>query len=237
VLLLLFDIDGTLMLSAGKAHSEALAAAIREVHGVDPRDLRQRIGPAGRTDGEIARLILLGLGVSARRIDERADDVRDACCRIYAQVVPPDLSDRVVPGIPQVLEWLGGRDDVQLALLTGNYEPVGRIKLAHAGIGKWFPARQGAFGSDSEDRAELPAIARRRAAQNGRPFPREHTIVIGDTPRDIACAQADGVRCLAVATGQFGIDELTAADVVARDASELRAALEAELAARQDRSS
>jgi phosphoglycolate phosphatase len=235
--LLLFDIDGTLMVSAGKAHSEALAAAIREVHGVDPRDLRERIGPAGRTDGEIARLILLGLGVSARRIDERADDVRDACCRIYAQTVPSDLSDRVVPGIPEVLAWLGGRDDVQLALLTGNYEPVGRIKLAQAGLGKWFPPGQGAFGSDSEDRTELPAIARRRAAQDGRPFPREDTIVIGDTPRDIACAQADGVRCVAVATGQFGAEELTEADVVARDATELRAAFETELSDRHDRSS
>ncbi|HTU86308.1 MAG TPA: HAD family hydrolase [Solirubrobacteraceae bacterium] len=225
-MLLLFDIDGTLMLSAGKAHSEALATAIREVHGVDPRDLRERIGPAGRTDGEIARLILLGLGVSARRIDERADDVRDACCRIYAQTVPADLSDRVVPGIPGLLEWLGGCDDVQLSLLTGNYEPVGRIKLAHAGIGKWFPAGQGAFGSDSEDRAELPAIARRRAGRNGLPHPRRRTIVIGDTPRDIACARADGVGCIAVATGQFGPDELVEADAVAGDATELREALD-----------
>jgi phosphoglycolate phosphatase len=231
--LLLFDIDGTLLTSAGKAHAEALAGAIREVHGVDPRDLRERIGPAGRTDGEIARLILLSLGVSAWRIDELAGEVREACCRIYAHTVPPDLSDRVVTGIPELLSWLGGRDDVRLALLTGNYEPVARLKLARARLGKWFPTGQGAFGSDSEDRAALPAIARRRAARAGRPFPREHTIVIGDTPRDIACAQADGVRCVAVATGQFGIDDLIGADAVARDTGELRAALEAALAGAQ----
>ena len=228
-MLLLFDIDGTLVARAGRAHSEALAAAIREVHGVDPRDLRDRIGPAGRTDGEIARLILLSLGVSARRIDERADDVREACCRIYAQTCPPDLSASVVEGIPELLAWLGGRDGVQLALLTGNYEPVGRLKLARAGIGKWFPSGHGAFGSDSEDRAELPAIARHRAARAGVPFPREHTIVIGDTPRDIACARADGVRCVAVATGQYGIDELAEADAVAHDAAELREVLDAVL--------
>jgi phosphoglycolate phosphatase len=231
--LLLFDIDGTLVVSAGKAHTEALADAIREVHGVDPRNLRERIGPAGRTDGEIARLILLALGVSARRIDERADDVREACCRIYAQTCPPDLSDRVVPGIPELLAWLDGRDDVQLALLTGNYEPVARLKLARAGIGKWFSSGQGAFGSDSEDRAALPAIARRRAAQDGLPFPREQTIVIGDTPRDIACARADAVRCVAVATGQYGADELVGADAVARDAGELREALDVALSDRQ----
>ena len=226
-MLLLFDIDGTLVARAGKAHSEALASAIRDVHGVDPRDLREQIGPAGRTDGEIARLILLSLGVSARRIDERADDVREACCRIYAQTVPPDLSDLVIPGVPELLSWLGGRDGVELALLTGNYEPVARLKLASAGIGKWFPSGQGAFGSDSEDRAELPAIARRRAGRAGAPFPRKHTVVIGDTPRDIACARADGVRCIAVATGQFGVEELLDADAVAGNPSELRTVLEA----------
>ena len=224
-MLLLFDIDGTLVARAGRAHSEALAGAIREVHGVDPRDLRDVIGPAGRTDGEIARLILLNLGISARRIDERADDVREACCRIYAQTVPADLSDLVIPGVAQLLSWLGGRDDVELALLTGNYEPVAHLKLARAGIGKWFPSGQGAFGSDSEDRAALPAIARRRAARAGVVYPRARTIVIGDTPRDIACARADGVRCIAVATGQFGVDELVDADAVARNPSELRDAL------------
>jgi phosphoglycolate phosphatase len=230
LLLTLFDIDGTLVARAGRAHSEALAAAIREVHGVDPRDLREQIGPAGRTDGEIARLILLSLGVSARRIDERADAVREACCRIYAQTVPPDLSSLVIPGIPELLAWLDGRDDVQLALLTGNYEPVARLKLARAGIGKWFPSGQGAFGSDSEDRAALPPIARHRAARNGVAFPRGHTIVIGDTPRDIACARADAVRCVAVATGQYGADQLTGADAVAGDPADLRKVLEAALA-------
>jgi phosphoglycolate phosphatase len=219
-LLLLFDIDGTLMVRATAAHARAMTDAIREVHRVDPDNLRAKIGPAGRTDGEIARLILLDLGVSARRIDELAADVREACCRIYAQICPQDLSEYVVPGIPDLLAWLGGRDGVQLGLVTGNYEPIARLKLARAGIGRWFG--QGGFGSDSEDRAALPAIARRRAGK----IPREQTIVIGDTPRDIACARADRVRCVAVATGQYGPDELAGADAVARDAGDLRGRLE-----------
>ena len=159
--------------------------------------------------------------------------MREACCRIYAEICPPDLSDYVVPGIPELLPWLAGREGVALGLLTGNFEPVARLKLARAGIGSWFASGQGAFGSDSEDRAALPAIARRRGpgsaragGQVGSPVPREHTIVIGDTPRDIACARADGVRCVAVTTGQFGADELAGADGVARDAVELRARLE-----------
>ena len=166
-MLLLFDIDGTLLSGATREHARALDGAIREVHGVDPDNLRSEIGPAGRTDGEIARLILLDLGVSARRIDELADDVREACCRIYAQICPPDLSDHVVPGIADLLPVLAARDGVTLGLLTGNFEPIARLKLQRAGIGRWFSAGAGAFGSDSEDRAALPAIARRGALAGG----------------------------------------------------------------------
>jgi phosphoglycolate phosphatase-like HAD superfamily hydrolase len=220
--LVLFDIDGTLLSGATRAHSQALDRAIREVHDIDPDGRRAKINPAGRTDGEIARLILLDLGVSARRIDELATDVRDACCRIYAQICPPDLSAHVVPGVPEVLGWLSRRDGVALGLLTGNYEPVARLKLGRAGIGKWFRSAPGGFGSDSEDRAALPPIARRRAGH----VPREQTVVIGDTPRDIACARADGLRCIAVTTGQYGADELAGADAVATDADELRLRLE-----------
>jgi phosphoglycolate phosphatase len=220
--LVLFDIDGTLLTGATRAHSQALNAAIAEVHGVDPAGRRARINPAGRTDGEIARLILLDLGVSARRIDELAAEVCEACCRIYAEIRPPDLASHVVPGIPDVLAWLSEREGVTLGLVTGNYEPVGRLKLRLAGLGKWFASAPGAFGSDSEDRAALPGIARRRAGHT----PREQTVLIGDTPRDIACARADGVHCVAVTSGQYGPDELSGADAVARNAAELRGRLE-----------
>ena len=222
LVLLLFDIDGTLLSGATRAHSQALDRAIREVHHVDPRDLRSQIGPAGRTDGEIARLILLDLGVSAVRIDELAADVREACCEVYAQICPPDLSDHVVPGMQELLPWLADRDGVTLGLVTGNFEPIARMKLGRAGIGSWFAPGPGGFGSDSEDRMALPAIARRRAGH----VPREQAVVIGDTPRDIACARADGLRCVAVTTGQYGAEELADADAVARDAAELRLRLE-----------
>ena len=72
----------------------------------------------------------------------------------------------------------------------------------------------------------LPAIARRRAGTLGAPHPRERTVVIGDTPRDIACARADGVLCLAVASGPFPVEELGEADAAVADAGELRGALE-----------
>ena len=174
--------------------------------------------------------MLLDAGVSAERIDDRAADVRAECCRAYARLCTEDLSSTVLPGVRELLAWLSARDDVTLSLLTGNYEPVARLKLARAGIGRYFPAGQGAFGSDAEDRAALPAIARRRAGTRGFPHPRAATVVIGDTPRDIACAQADDLQCIAVATGPYRVSELAAADLVVQDAAELQAALAVELA-------
>jgi len=227
--LLLFDIDGTLVAGATDAHRDALHAALLEVHGVDAQAVRRTFSPAGRTDGEIARAILLGAGVSAERIDDRTDAVRDACCRVYAQLCPEDLSRFVVPGIPELLHWLSGRDQANLSLVTGNYEPIARIKLSRAGLGRYFAGGQGAFGSDDEDRAALPGIARRRAGTRGSPYPREQTIVIGDTPRDIACARADGVQSVAVVTGPFAAEELSGADAVAGNAVELREVLGARL--------
>jgi phosphoglycolate phosphatase-like HAD superfamily hydrolase len=226
-LLLLFDIDGTLLQGATRAHRDALHEALRQVHGVDADRIGLSVAPAGRTDGDIARGILLDAGVSAERIDARADAVQEACCRAYAHLCETDLSERVVPGIPQLLGWLAEQPSVHLALVTGNYEAVARLKLRRAGVGKWFPAGQGAFGSDAEDRSALPPIARRRAGRPGRPRPREDTVVIGDTPRDIACARADGLRCVAVTTGPFAAGELTGADAVAESAGELREALSA----------
>ncbi len=225
-MLLLFDIDGTLVSGATEAHAEALHEALRAVHGVDARRVRMPIAPAGRTDPEIARALLLGAGVGADQIDERADAVRVRCCEAYARLCPDDLSATVLAGVPDLLAWLSDRSGVKLGLLTGNFEAVARLKLRRAGLGRYFAAGQGAFGSDSEDRTMLPAIARRRAGRRGSPHPRAETVVIGDTPRDIACARADGVRCVAVATGPFEAAQLREADAVAADGRELRGLLE-----------
>jgi phosphoglycolate phosphatase-like HAD superfamily hydrolase len=224
--LLLFDIDGTLLRQASESHARALDAALRAVHGVDSTAIGRGLSPAGRTDPEIARLILLEAGVSAERIDAGTDEVREECCRAYAEMCEADLSDRVAPGIPALLEWLHGQEGVRLALVTGNYEPVARLKLRRADLGGFFEPGQGGFGSDAEDRISLPAIARRRAGEPGVPFARARTVVIGDTPRDIACAHADGLRCVAVSTGPFAADQLRDADFVAESPAAVRAALE-----------
>ena len=229
-MLLLFDIDGTLLQRASGEHATALIAAIEQVHGVDLSGARLAGSAAGRTDGEIARLQLLAAGVSAARIDARAQAVRDACCRIYAELCPPDLTARVVAGIPALLESLSASGSWRLSLVTGNFEPVARRKLRAADLSRWFAPGQGGFGSDAEDRAALPPIARRRAglaAGLERSWPRERTLVIGDTPRDIACARADGLRAIAVTTGPYAREQLLEADAVAENTDQLAAAIEA----------
>ena len=223
VLLLLFDIDGTLVLKASQEHVEAMHAALARVHGVtNPA----KVEAAGRTDLEIARHICLLAGVPAVRFDAGLADLEEAVAEEYARRVPESLADRVAPGVPELLEALSGRPGVRLSLVTGNLEPVARMKLRAAGLGHWFPAGQGGFGSDHEDRVMLPPIARRRAGENGTPFPRERTIVIGDTPRDVACARADGLRVVGVAGGPYAAEELAEADAVVASAASLLGALE-----------
>jgi phosphoglycolate phosphatase len=217
--LLLWDIDGTLLLKASMEHAEAIHAAIERVYGVAMPE--GRVEAAGRTDFAIARSILTLAGVSPERVDERLEDLRAAAVEEYAHRVPDDLSDRLAPHVPEVLGELAARADVRQSLVTGNLEPIARLKLRAAGIGHHFADGQGGFGSDSEDRAELPGIARRRAGGHAP----DDTVVIGDTPRDIACARADGVRVIAVTTGPFDAEALRGADAVCADAREVLAHL------------
>lgn len=215
------------MLRGSGAHGQALRQALTEVHGVGDLDAAY-VSYAGRTDGAIARDLLLFGGIEAASIDAGVLAVRETTIRQYAEICPPDLSACVSPGILELLDELAGMPErFRLSLLTGNYEQVARLKLDRAGIGAYFTPGQGAFGSDHEDREQLPAVARARAgaADGEAPWPRERTLIIGDTPRDIAAARADRIRCISVATGPFGIDELGDADHVARDGHEVAAIL------------
>ncbi len=180
---------------------------------------------AGRTDLAIARSLLLAAGVAEPDIEARAGEVAARAVDTYAELCPADLSGMVAPGIPELLASLAERpQDFALSLVTGNLEAVARLKLSRAGVGHWFPPGQGGFGSDHRSRAELPPIA--RARMSSPPWPRERTVVIGDTPRDIACARADRVRVAAVATGPFAVEQLADADAVADDARSLLPVLE-----------
>jgi phosphoglycolate phosphatase-like HAD superfamily hydrolase len=220
-LLLLWDIDGTLMQRASEAHARALLRALREVHGEGLALEDVPVEAAGRTDGAIARDLLRAVGVDRADIDREVDEVARRCAAAYEELCPADLTGFVAPGIADLLASLAGDERYRLSLVTGNFEPVARLKLARAGIGDYFPPGQGGFGTDAEEREALPPIARERAGG----WPRERTVVIGDTPRDIACARADGLRVVAVTTGPFEAGALAEADHVASGAADLAALL------------
>ena len=214
MLLLLFDIDGTLLQRASVEHATALRTAAGRVHGVDLHGV-DAVEYAGRTDRAIARDLLSAVGVA--ELDEAWVDETVA---EYERLCPADLSAKVAPGMVELLDALAARrDEFRLSLVTGNLEAVARRKLAAAGIGHYFEPGQGGFGSDDEDRGRLPMIARERASTPA--WDRSRTVVIGDTPRDIACARVDEVRVAAVATGPFAVTELADADAVVDDAHAL----------------
>ena len=169
------------------------------------------IRPGGRTDQEIVRLVLSAAG--------RGDDGDRPREWRRSWPVPPRAIPAAQAGsppraAPDAASALGrlARAGVTLALLTGNLEPIARAKMARVGLGGFFPADEGAFGSDHERRDALVpvAIARARAASRCA----EPVVVVGDTPRDIACARAGGALCVAVTTGSHAAAELGEADAV-----------------------
>ena len=132
----------------------------------------------------------------------------------------------IMPGIPALLDALADRDDAYLALLTGNYEAGAQLKLEHFDLWRYFPC--GAFGDGAADRNGLvPKALARVAACGGPVFAASETIVIGDTPLDVACAKAGGARSIAVATGNHSVEELrqSGADVVFEDLRDTPAVL------------
>ena len=221
-LLILFDIDGTLLLKASGEHARAVLEAIEEVWRRAPGE-RLPVEAAGRTDTEIAREILLLCGVQASAIDAGLDDFREAAARRYARsrARRPDAEARA--GRRRGRGRPGRRPAPARA--RDRQPRAGRAAEARraAGIVRHFESGQGGFGSDSEDRTDLPPLARERAAawNAGAPWPRERTVVVGDTPRDIACARADGVHVVAVTTGPYAADALAGADAVIGGLAEL----------------
>jgi phosphoglycolate phosphatase-like HAD superfamily hydrolase len=203
--LVLFDIDGTLILT-GRAGLRGMSAAFERIYGIP--DALAGISFAGRTDRAIVSDALRGMGLEP---DEAAvQELRAAyLAHLTEEIVKPVPDSRVLPGVWNLLEALAGRDDVAVGLLTGNFEGGAAIKLGHFDL--WRRFAFGAFGDRHLDRRDLVPVAVEAAARAGVRVPLDRTVVIGDTPLDIDCAQAHGVRCIAVATGPFSREELATA--------------------------
>ncbi len=170
------------------------------------------IDPAGRTDRAIARLVLRGKGLEGEAIDRGMPSWMEQASARHARLMADFPAPVAAPDADDVVVALAHRG-VELALVTGNLQPIGRAKVAAAGLGHHF-GPGGGFGCDSEDRADLVRVARRRAAAA---HADADVVVVGDTPRDIAAARAAGVRVIAVTTGDHDAEALRAADEVAPD--------------------
>jgi len=223
--LVLFDIDGTLVLT-GRAGIRAMNRACEEVIG--RAGALDGIPVAGRTDWIILHDALGAIGHALD--DDLFAQLRDAYVRHLEEEIakPGEGVKAVMPGIRRLLDTLETRPDVFLALLTGNFERSARIKLAHFDLWRYF--RCGAFGDDAADRNALVPFALERAQGCGlEAIPPESIFVIGDTPHDVACARAVGAIPIAVATGTFNIDQLRAsgAAIAFTDLSDTDAVLRA----------
>jgi phosphoglycolate phosphatase len=210
--LVLFDIDGTLVLTGG-AGMRAMMRACEEIVG--HADALTGIPVAGRTDWIILHDTLARLD---RQLDEQLfDQLRDRYVRYLRDEIqlPGRGFNGTLPGVQALLDVLHARHDVVLGLLTGNFRDGAEIKLQRYDLWRYF--RCGAFGDDAADRNALVPVALERATACGIPdlSPRD-VIVVGDTPHDIACALAVGARPVGVATGSFTADQLrkSGADVV-----------------------
>jgi phosphoglycolate phosphatase len=202
--LLLWDIDGTLLTSSG-AGMRALETALTKVFGLTGS--LADIEYAGRTDRWILRQVFAKFHLPAS--EENFARYFEA----YVQELPDHLArggSRVLPGVLALIEEAARRPDIAQGLLTGNLRRGAEAKLGRFDLWRHFPF--GAFADDSEDRCQLGphALARASLHYGGASFAPEQVWVIGDTPHDIACGRAIGASTLAVATGNFSVDDLKA---------------------------
>ena len=223
--LLLFDIDGTLVLTGG-AGKRAISRAFHELFGVP--DAFDGVSLSGRTDRHLVERALERCGVATT--PQALAQVRDRYLMRLAEAIhePAQGRQAVLPGVLPLLDALDGVPRLQTALLTGNYATGARIKLEHFDL--WRRFAWGAFGDEHAERNELAVAAMAEASRRGVPLrQRSHAIVIGDTPFDVACARAAGANVIAVATGGHPVDELRAcgADAVFEDLTDLDAVLAA----------
>jgi len=201
---LLFDIDGTLLLSGG-AGGRSLERAIKKITGRDGG--MNDVLPDGKTDyliiEEAFRVNFPALGLGPKEIE--------ATLELYLDFLEDEVADskgfRLMPGVPEILDACRDEDRILLGLATGNLEEGAEIKMERAGLWHYFSF--GGFGSDAIQRTDMVRVAVRRANETvGAAVPAEQIFVIGDTPHDILCAHEAGVRAIGVGASRFSCEEL-----------------------------
>lgn len=191
-LLVLFDVDGTLFLTHDPLAGRALRETLSERFHVElPEDALERVDHEGQTSLRIGRLVLRDAGLDAPELGPWCAEFAKRYLELLSEA---DTSDwQAASGAEESLARLQAAGQ-RLALLTGNPEPVARARLERLGLGRFFPAGQGAYGCEAESRAELIALARARAGD----WPADRTVEVGDTAVDVSSARDAGIRSLRV---------------------------------------
>ena len=218
--LILFDIDGTLLLS-GRAGLRAMTRAFAATFGIADGFKDQSFG--GRTDSFLVSQALQAAGLPDTA--EHHARFRQAYVPLLEEEIqqPGAGHKGLMPGARALVEALVDHDHLHVALLTGNYRAAAEIKLRHFELWDFF--EWGAFSDDAADRNALVPIARQRAeTYDVPPAALDRVIVIGDTPYDIECARVAGAQSIAVATGGHSVEQLRAAgaDIVLADLSDTK---------------
>lgn len=194
--LLLFDVDGTLILTGG-AGIRSFQRTFRELFGQEA--IIDGIRFHGRTDPEIVEDIFMQ-GFNRLPTPQELEAICTRYLDYLAEEVRHSPGYRVMPGLPNLLDVLAARPEVRMGLATGNLEGAARIKLSRADMNSYFSF--GGYGSDAKDRTALikKAIERGRTLLN-RSDAAVRVFVIGDTDLDVVCGRAAGGTTVAVATG------------------------------------
>jgi phosphoglycolate phosphatase-like HAD superfamily hydrolase len=211
--ILLWDIDGTLIRSTKiGSFKDYTIPMLEEVFGTAGCLPEMRV--SGMTDLQIVGEALKHEGFTHEHIRERVHDLRESYMKAMHKFTGNgEEVFEVLPGVREVLEAVMNHPRYQSALVTGNIEPAAYLKMEIMGLADYFPL-PGAFGDESHDRRDLPALAadriRRQLQLDLAP---EQFIVIGDTPNDIGCAKHFGARSLAINTGRFyALEDLTSCE-------------------------
>src|SRR5215212_1900533 len=215
-LLALFDCDGTLFLSDDALAQDAMVEALSRMTGtrVD-KSAFEALDHDARTSRWMAREVIRKHGLRAIDLAEWAELVED----IYLERLPRATDWQSPPGAYEALAELEA-DDVGLALLTGVPKRIARERMRRIGLGEFFAGGQGAYGSETEDRDDLIRLALERAGVQ----PQE-AVHVGDTSRDVSCAQALGLKTIATAFDGCYASNAGDADGAVRTMPELVAAI------------
>lgn len=205
--ILLFDIDGTLIHSGGSG-MHGMTLAFEELYGVP--NAFAGIPVSGRTDNLILQDAFANAGLPWQEHEMKRYQER-YFIHLAEDMQKPRPHRRMMPGFPELLDRLHALPHLHLGLLTGNWKKAAEIKLAHFDLWKYFDF--GAFSDDESDRNKLVPHALHRVKAKYGFVPNNHEVcVIGDTPRDVACARPHGAMAIAVATGEYNLEQLRAAE-------------------------